>query len=53
MRNAYRILFGKPEGKTKLGRPRCRLANDIKTALKEECLEGVDWIYLAHDRNLW
>jgi len=24
MRNAYKILVGKPEGKKPLGRPRCR-----------------------------
>jgi hypothetical protein len=29
-RNAYRILEGKPEGKKPLGRPRCRLVDNIK-----------------------
>jgi hypothetical protein len=28
-RNAYRILEGKPEGKRRLGRPRCRWKDNI------------------------
>jgi hypothetical protein len=35
MRNAYRTLVGKPEGKKPLGRPRCRWADNIKTDLRE------------------
>jgi hypothetical protein len=34
-RNAYRILVGKPEGKTPLGRPRRRWVNNIKIDLRE------------------
>ncbi|PNF30813.1 hypothetical protein B7P43_G06157 [Cryptotermes secundus] len=34
MRNAYRILVGKPEGKKPLGRPRHRLVDNIKLDLK-------------------
>jgi hypothetical protein len=34
-RNAYRILVGKPEGKTPLGRPRCRRVDNIKIDLRE------------------
>jgi hypothetical protein len=33
-RNAYRILVGKPEGKTPLGRPRYRWMNNIKMDLR-------------------
>jgi hypothetical protein len=33
-RNAYRILVGKPEGKTPLGRPRCRWVDNIKMDLR-------------------
>jgi hypothetical protein len=29
-RNAYRILLGKPEGKSPLGKPRRRLVENIK-----------------------
>jgi hypothetical protein len=34
-RKAYRVLVGKPEGKRPLGRPRCRLENNIKMDLRE------------------
>jgi hypothetical protein len=45
-RNYYRILVGKPEGKRPLGRPRCRLVNNIKMNLREIGWDGVDWIGL-------
>jgi hypothetical protein len=32
--NAYRLLVGKPEGKTPLGRPRCRRVKTLKWALE-------------------
>jgi hypothetical protein len=41
MRNAYRILVGKPEGKRPLGGPRRRQHN-IKMDLTETGWEGVD-----------
>jgi hypothetical protein len=47
MRNANRILFGKPEGKRPLGRPRCRLQDIIKTDLRETGFKSADWIQLA------
>jgi hypothetical protein len=34
-RNAYRILVGKPEGKSSLGRPRWRWVDNIKMDLRE------------------
>jgi hypothetical protein len=34
MRNAYRILVGKPVGKTPLGRPRRRMVDSIKMDLR-------------------
>jgi hypothetical protein len=34
-RGAYRALVGKPEGRTPLGRPRCRWENNIKMDLRE------------------
>jgi hypothetical protein len=42
--NAYRILVGKPEGKTPLGRQRCRWVDNIKTDLRETGWGGMDWI---------
>jgi hypothetical protein len=35
MKNAYRILVVKPEGKIQLGRPRCRWVDSIKIDLRE------------------
>jgi hypothetical protein len=49
--NAYRILVGKPEGKRPLGRPRCKLVDNVKTDLREIGWDGMDWIDLAEDRN--
>jgi hypothetical protein len=34
-RNVYMLLVGKPEGKRPLGRPRCRLINNVKMDLLE------------------
>jgi hypothetical protein len=52
-RNAYRILVGKPEGKRPLGRPRRILVDNIKIDLREIEWYGVDWIYMAEDRDQW
>jgi hypothetical protein len=48
-RNAYRILVGKPEGKSPLGRPRCRWVDNIKMDIREIGWDGVDWINMAQD----
>jgi hypothetical protein len=53
MRNAYKILVGKPEGKRPFGTLRRRLEDNIKMYLREIGLEGVDWIHLAQKRNRW
>jgi hypothetical protein len=34
-RNSYRLLMGKPEGKRPLGRPRCKLVDNIRMDLGE------------------
>jgi hypothetical protein len=52
-RNAYRLLVGKPEGKRRLGRPRCRWVDNIKMDLLGIGWGGVDWIGLAQDRGKW
>jgi hypothetical protein len=45
MRNAYRILAGKSEGKTPLRRPRHRWEDNIKVGLKETGSEsGFIWL---------
>jgi hypothetical protein len=53
MRNAYRLLVGKPEEKRPLGRPRRRWVDNIRMDLREVGWGGVDWIGLAKDRNRW
>jgi hypothetical protein len=50
MRNAYRILVGKPEGKRSRGRPRRRWVDNIMD-LREIGRDGMDWIDLAEDRD--
>jgi hypothetical protein len=46
-------LVGKPEVKRPLGRPRHKWEDNIKIDLKEIGWEGVDWIYVAQDRDWW
>jgi hypothetical protein len=50
-RNAYRILVGKPEGKTPLGRQRCRWVDNIKIDLREMGCGGMDLIHLAWTKD--
>jgi hypothetical protein len=52
-RNAYRILVGKPEGKTPLGRPRRMWVENIKMDLMEVGWDGMDLTDLAQDRDQW
>ena len=52
-RGAYRVLVEKTERERPLGLPRCRCKNDIKVKLQEVESEGMDWIYLAQERNMW
>jgi hypothetical protein len=52
-RNVYRVLVGKPEGKSPHGRPRCRWKNGIKMDLREIGWGSVEWIYLAQVRDRW
>jgi hypothetical protein len=50
-RNTCRILVGKPEGKRPLGRSRHRWMDIIKMDLREIGWDGMDWNYLAQDRD--
>ncbi|KAJ4428156.1 hypothetical protein ANN_24171 [Periplaneta americana] len=52
-RNAYRVLVGRPEGKTPLGRPRRRWEDNIKMDLREVEYDDRDRINLAQDRGRW
>jgi hypothetical protein len=51
MRNAYKILVGKPERKRPLRRPGHRWEDNIKVDLREIGFGGVDWMNLAQDRD--
>jgi hypothetical protein len=52
-RGAYRVLVGRPEGKTPLGRPRHMWEDNIKMDLREIGIDGANWIRLPQDRVLW
>ena len=52
-RGVYRVLLGKPEGNSLLGRPRRRWEDNIKMDLQEVGCGGMDWIELAQDRERW
>ena len=49
----YRVLVGKPAEKRPLGRPRRGWNYNIKIYLQEVGCGGMDWIYLAEDRDRW
>jgi hypothetical protein len=51
MRNAYKILVRKREGKRPLGRPRRSWEDNIKISLRETGWEGVYWMHLAQDKK--
>ena len=52
-RDVYRVLVGKPEGKSPLRRPRHRWEDNIKMDLQEVGCRGKAWIKLARDRDRW
>ena len=47
----YRVLVGKPKGKTPLVRPRCGWEDNIRMDLQEFGCESMDWIELAQNRD--
>jgi hypothetical protein len=49
----FRVLVGKPEGKRPLERPRRRWEYGIKMDIREMGWMGVEWIYLAQERDRW
>jgi hypothetical protein len=52
MRNAYKILVGKPEGKRPLGRPRHRWEHNTRVDLGKRW-ESMEWMHLTQDRDRW
>jgi hypothetical protein len=53
MRNEYKLVVGKPEGKSPLGRSKCRWEDNIKIYSSEIGWEDVDWIHVSRDRDWW
>jgi hypothetical protein len=49
LRNVYKVLVGKPEGKRPLERHRLRWEDAIAIDLREIGWEGVEWIHLSQD----
>jgi len=52
-RNACKILLGKPEVKRRYGSCRIRWDDNIRMNPREMGCEGVDWIHLAQDWDVW
>jgi hypothetical protein len=52
-RGAHRILVGRHEGRSPLGRPWLRWEDNIKIDLQEVGWGGMDWIDMAQDRDRW
>ena len=52
-RGGYMVLLGKPEGRRRLGRPRHRWVDNIKTDLQVVGCGYMDWIGLTEDRDRW
>jgi hypothetical protein len=53
MRNAYKILVGKPEGKKPLRRPMHKWEDNVKRDPREIGLENVKWIHLVKYWYKW
>ena len=52
-RGVHKVLVGKPEGKSPLGRPRRRWEENIKMDLQEVGRSCGDWMELAENRYRW
>ena len=52
-RGVHRVLVGKPEGKSPIGRPRYRWEDNIMMDIQEVGCEVMDLTDLAQDRDRW
>ena len=52
-RSAFKILTGKPTGKTPLGRPWLRWEDNIRMDLEEIGINARNWVDSAQDRDYW
>ena len=50
-RSAFKMLTGKPTGKSPLGRPRRKWEDNIKMDLEEIGINAENWVDSAQDRN--
>jgi hypothetical protein len=53
MRNACKILVGKPEEKRPIERSSRGWEDNIKIDFREVGVESVDWIHLTQDTDRW
>jgi hypothetical protein len=53
MRNKYKIVIRKSEGKRPHGKPRHRWEDKIRIDLREIGWEDVDWMHLTWERDPW
>jgi hypothetical protein len=53
MKNACKVLVGRPERKKPIGRTGRRWKDNIKMDSREIGFGNVEWIHLTHDRDLW
>ena len=49
----YRVLEGKPKGRSPLGKPRRRWVDNIRMDLQEVGCGYMDWIGQVEDRDSW
>ena len=52
-RSAFKILTGKPTGKTPLRRSRRRWEENIRMELEEIGIKAGNWVVSGKDRNDW
>ena len=52
-RRVHKVLVGKPDGKSPLGRPRRRWEDNIMMDLQEVGRGCRDWMEVAQDRDRW
>jgi hypothetical protein len=53
MKNAYKMLTGKPDGTTTFGGARGSWEDNIRIDRTEIGCEDGDWIHLTQDRGHW
>jgi hypothetical protein len=53
MRNSYKVLDLKPEGKKTFGKPGHLWKDNIRMDLRETGWECVDWMHLAQVSDQW